>query len=445
MKISNDDHCGCGTWENYSETKAWTLGAENQTDTVSIQFRDYEGRYSACTTASILHDNKAPEIAVSLDGSNTYLSGQNSKLNLSVTDSGVGVQSVTCSLNNSPVSGCTLSSSTLVFSQQATGSYTFNVSATDKLGQSSAKQISWTVKSPYQEITQNYTIQSNNKVDILLVDDNSGSMEYEQQSMAKRMSTFLAQLSGLDWRIAITTTDPRDKFIWGGGQLLAMTGLPNQYYISSGMPLGQAKKALEDTIQRSEIGSSSEQGIFVTYRAIERSLDPKDNPNKQFFRNDANFATVVISDEDESDTQFKNIPENLLSFVKTTWPSKNFAFHSIVTRSGDAKCKNSQGYAYGPTYEKMSKLTGAGMLGGSIIGSVCESDYGSQLKGIGDSVQAMQKVIPLKCAPIGAATSAVVVTLNGSNYTAPYTVQNDRLVFASNLPTGQYSLQYRCP
>src|SRR4051794_4679999 len=114
--------------------------------------------------------------------------------------------------------------------------------------------------------------------------------------MAKRMNTFLQQLTGLSWRIAITTTDSRDNFTWGGGQLLPMVGLSKQTYISSDMNQGQAKKALEDTIQRTEIGSSSEQGIFATYRAIERSLDPQDNPNKQFFRSDANFAAIVISD-----------------------------------------------------------------------------------------------------------------------------------------------------
>jgi len=276
----------------------------------------------------------------------------------------------------------------------------------------------------------------------LLIDDNSASMEYEQQSMAKRMSTFMSILSGLDWRIAITTTDPTSK-AWGDGQLLEMKGMTKQYYISSSMDATKAQTALEATIQRSEIGSSSEQGIYATYRAVERSLVSTD-PSSQFFRSDANFATVVISDEDESDKQFRNIPENLLALVKKTWPSKSFAFHSIITRSGDAQCKNGNGNTYGVTYEKMSKLTGAGMIGGPIIGSVCEADYGSQLRGIGDSVQAMQKIIDLQCAPIGNVNSSVVVQLNGSNYTAPYQVDGTRLVFQTNLPIGKYVLQYTC-
>jgi hypothetical protein len=441
MKVSDNDQCLCGDWEKFADTKVWTLKKENSLNDLSVQFRDYEGRYSQCVKASILHDGLPPAITVSLDSSNSYEEGKDSKLSLEVKDTGVGMKTISCSLNN-VATACSAGVSVLTFPSQTNGAYTFTVTASDQLNHSSSQSVSWTVTTPYKKITQDNEITSNNKVDILIIDDNSASMEYEQQSMAKRMSTFMSVLSGLDWRIAITTTDPTSK-VWGDGQLLPMKGLTKQYYISSSMDPKSSQKALEDTIQRSEIGNSSEQGIYATYRAVERSLIATD-PASQFFRSDANFATVVISDEDESDTKFRNIPENLLALVKQTWPSKHFAFHSIITRSGDVQCKNGNGNTYGVTYEKMSKLTGAGMVGGPIIGSVCEADYGSQLRGIGDSVQAMQKIIDLQCAPIGNATSSVVVQLNGNNYTAPYQVSGTRLVFQSNLPIGKYVLQYTC-
>lgn len=441
MKISDNDSCKCGTWEKFAQTKDWTLKQENSQNHLSVQFKDYEGRSSQCVKLSILHDSLPPAIAITLDSLNSYETGKDTKLNLSVSDPGVGTKTVNCTLNT-VATNCSAGSSVLTFPSQQNGAYTFIVTATDNLGHSSSQSTSWNVTTPFQQVTQNHEIKSNNKVDILLVDDNSASMEYEQESMAKRMSTFMSVLAGLDWRIAITTTDPTHN-VWGDGRLLDMKGLGKQNYISSETDPKKAQKALEDTIQRSEIGNSSEQGIFATYRAVERSLNSTD-PNAQFFRNDANFATVVISDEDESAKQMRNIPENLLSFVQKTWPAKNFAFHSIINRSGDTQCKNTYGNTYGATYEKMSRLTGAGMVGGAIIGSVCESDYGSQLKGIGDSVQAMQKIIDLQCTPIGDVNSSVVVLLNGSNYTSPYTVNGTRLVFQTNLPVGKYVLQYSC-
>jgi len=441
MKVSDNDQCLCGTWENFAETKDWTLKKENSLNNISVQFRDYEGRYSQCVPFTMVHDSLAPTVSVALDSANSYESGKDTKINLSVQDLGTGVKTVACTLN-SVATNCAAGVSVLTFNAQPEGAYTFVVKATDQLGHSSSESVSWTLITPYQQIVQEHEIKSNNKVDILLVDDNSASMLYEQEHMAKRMATFLSVLNGLDWRIAITTTDPTDVS-WGDGRLLEMKGLSKEYHISSTTDPKKAQKALEDTIQRKETGSASEQGINATYRAIERSFVAT-NPNSQFFRNDANFATVVISDEDESAKRMRNIPENLLALVKKTWPVKNFAFHSIINRTGDVQCKNTQGNTYGATYEKMSMLTGSGMLGGSIIGTVCAEDYGSQLKGIGDSVQAMQKIIDLQCAPVGNQGSNVIIQYNGSNYTAPYQVDDTRLVFQTNLPVGQYVLQYTC-
>jgi hypothetical protein len=390
----------------------------------------------------IQRPDAAPAIKLYLDPTNTYLSGDNTKLNLEVIDQGFGVANLVCKLNGASTA-CTAGVNNLVFPKQALGDYRFEVSATSNFGKPASDFITWTITQKILDIQQNVEIKSNNKVDILIVDDNSASMQFEQKNMAARMSTFLNQLSGLDWRIAITTTDPVHT-TWGDGRLLAMKGLTNQYMITSSTPAQQAQKVLGDTIQRSETGNSSEQGIYATYRSVERSLAAANSPNKTFFRNDANFATIVISDEDESAKGVKNIPENLLSFLKTTWSSKLFAFHSIITKPGDKKCLYTEGATYGAIYQKLSLLTGAGTVGGAIIGSVCETDYGSQLRGIGDSVQEMQRIMNLQCAPMGPSNSAVVVTLNGVNFTAPYEVQGLKLVFNTNLPKGQYVLQYRC-
>jgi hypothetical protein len=441
MKISDNDSCTCGTWEKFAESKVWTLKSANESNNLSVQFRDFEGRYTKCQKLSILHDNTDPVVKVQLDASNVYQSGKDTKLNLEVSDLGSGVQKISCTLNGL-ATNCAAGVSTITFTSQLAGAYTFAVTVLDGLGHSSQASVAWNVINSMKPVVQNHEIKSNNKVDILLIDDNSASMEYEQKSMAKRMATFLSVLKGLEWRIAITTTDPADG-TWGDGRLLEMKGMGKQYYIGSDMEPKKAQKALEDTIQRTEMGNSSEQGIYATYRAIERSFDAK-NPHAQFFRGEANFAAVVISDENESNNQMRNIPENLLSYVNQVWPTKNFAFHSIITKSGDTQCKSTNGYSYGTVYEKMSKLTGAGMVGGPIIGSVCAEDYGSQLTGIGDSVQAMQKMIDLDCPPLGNADSSVVVEYNGNNYTAPYLVQGTRMVFSSNLPVGKYVLQYNC-
>lgn len=441
MKVTENEDCKCGSWESFTTNRPWTLKYANQVNTVSVQFKDFEGRISQCTKLSITHDDLAPKVTATLDSTNDYQEPAATKVNIDSVDSGSGIRSVTCKLNGSAVA-CPAGAASLSFSAQPTGAYNFEITAVDNLGFSSSASLNWSVVTPYKNVVQNYEVKSNDKVDILIIDDNSGSMEYEQKSMAKRMASFLGVLAGLDWRIGITTTDP-DDVSWGDGRLVKTEGPLKEWFISSQMDAQKAKTSLEQSLQRKETGSSEEQGIRATYRSIERSMDPQD-PNSSFYRNDAHFAAVVISDEDESDNQFRNIPENLLTFVNRLWPQKNFAFHSIITRPGDTRCKNDQGYSYGYTYAKMSNLTGNGMIGGAIIGSVCETDYGSQLAGIGNSVQAMQKIIDLECMPLGEITSSVNVSLNNSNYPDPYEVVGQRLIFKNALPVGAYSLEYKC-
>jgi len=272
-----------------------------------------------------------------------------------------------------------------------------------------------------------------------MVIDNSGSMEYEQKNMALRMSTLIDQLQGLQWKVGIITTDPRDITL-GDGRLIQMQGMPAKTFsVDWTLDPKKAQQVIGNTLQRPETGSGSEQGIYTTYRAIER-VDIQTSPNRTFFRDDAALATVVISDEDESAVGVKNQPENLIKLVQFKWPSKNFVYHSIITRPGDTICLGTNGYSYGYAYDKISRLTGAGTMGGAIIGSVCEADYGSQLKGIGDSVQQMVRTIVIQCDAVG----SIDIQKDGQTFNARYDRQGTRLVFENPLPVGKYTLKYFC-
>ncbi|MCK6598726.1 MAG: hypothetical protein L6Q37_10210, partial [Bdellovibrionaceae bacterium] len=84
------------------------------------------------------------------------------------------------------------------------------------------------------------------KIDILFVIDNSGSMEYEQKSMAQRTSQFLTLLHGLDFQIAITTTDPRNINL-GDGRLVPIKRDSGGYIIDSNQEITSAQTQLSQT------------------------------------------------------------------------------------------------------------------------------------------------------------------------------------------------------
>src|SRR5690606_17034812 len=122
----------------------------------------------------------------------------------------------------------------------------------------------------------------------------------------------MKEIEGVDYEIAVTTTDPKNS-VNGDGRLVPMVGLNNEYILKPSVGIEQGQKILGATLQRKANGSSVEKGIFATHRAIERKFETQVSPNKSFFRDDASLAVVVISDENETGKDAKSKPEALLS------------------------------------------------------------------------------------------------------------------------------------
>lgn len=313
----------------------------------------------------------------------------------------------------------------------------------------------------YKDLTKTINVnETTNKADVLVVIDNSGSMRYEQQSMAQRFDTFISQLQGLDWRVAVTTTE-----VGSGktdGQLLPM-GSIKWNYISSRDSLSSAKDEFGSAIQRDANGSSREQGIYATYRALERALEPGSS-NSEFFRNDAALSVIVVTDADETPYNggptLRNKESELRKLVAEKFPSKAFKFHSIIVMPDDTSCRSSKekfSYVstdgkvvmsenlnedYGHEYAKLSLNTGG------IIGSVCEADYGSQLKIIGQSTADLVKNISLECAPVDRDKDGnldiTITNTSSQSLITGFTVQGSQVVLSQPLVVGSYKVDYRC-
>jgi hypothetical protein len=439
VKVSESSDCSGGSWVDFTGNEGSQVvvsSKTNQSVPLSAQFKDVDGRTSACVSSSIVIDEAGPSIVFAKYPSTTVEEGSDVEIVFTVTDDGAGVASVTCEFAG-VAKTCAAGTNTVKIPKMVAGTYTLSVSAVDKLSHASGKSITFQVSSLYKNMVQNVGVTSSKKVDILIVIDNSGSMEYEQKNMASRVKNLLSVIKGLDWQIAVTTTDPRDITL-GDGRLVQLTGKKGQYILTSAMSDADAQTTLGATLQRTETGSGSEQGIYVTYRAIERSLAASGG-NVNFIRPDAQLATLVISDEDESANTAKNDPQGLLNFISSTYKGqKAFSFHSIITRPGDTACKNTNGYSYGYRYEQISKLTGG------VIGDVCAADYAAQVQGIAEGVRKTLKTITLSCTPVVDAMRSVTVLKDGQPYTAKNSVQGLNLVFDDMLPEGQYQVYYSC-
>lgn len=290
---------------------------------------------------------------------------------------------------------------------------------------------------------------TNNKVDILIVIDNSGSMAYEQAEMAKRFSGFVDSLNGLDWQLGITTTDVTTDKVFSDGKLLAFD--VNKYKLSSADNINVAKDLFGKTIQRAKNeGSGSEQGTRAVYRAVERAFNSANDATKnaELFRDGASLAVVVVSDADEtpfnSGAVAANDPANLLALLKNKWSQKLVTFHSIIVKSGDSNCLNdrtSDNEGYGKTYEYLSQQTSG------IVGSVCELDYSSQLRIMGQDIKDKVNSIKLSCAPVDSDKDGMLnFSLKDSQGQAVtnLNINGDVVSIMEYLAVGKYSLEYTC-
>lgn len=437
LKVSYGSTCQDGTWEAITDAEDFTSSQKNQAVDLSVQYLDNDQRLSPCYTQHIVIDQAGPDILFNKYPAANVEAGQDVQIVFSVTDALSSVASVTCSFQGIQKS-CGAGTNTVTIPSIAEGSYRFQVDATDSLGQTSSKSITWQVTSLYKNISQKVAVTDNKSVDILIVIDNSGSMEYEQKSMAARTSKFLDVLQGLDYQIAITTTDPRNITL-GDGRFVPLTGMKNQYIINSAMNQTTAQTLLSNTLQRPETGSGDEQAIYATTRVVERAAADPASMYGQFFRPGAQFAVLVISDEDESENGTKNDPGNLLKLINTNFSgNKAFSFHSIITRPGDTYCRQTNGYAYGYRYADFSNLTGG------IIGDVCASDYSAQVQGVAQGVRNTLKTITLTCTPVVDSFHNIVVLKDGVEYTAHNTLNGLNLVYDDVLPVGNYEVMYSC-
>lgn len=423
--------------------------------TMTVTAVDNVGNQSTPATYHWVVDHSAPIIDVVQQPSSTVYVGDNTpNLNFNVSDTyspdGITTE---CTLNGKTISCPAGNDLNLPANQPADN--TLVIVATDTLGNSSSTTIHWQAVNEAEARSTSLTVGDIRPVDILFVIDNSGSMNYERSNLAQRIDGMISVIDGLDWQIGVISTDSTNDNTYSDGRLVPFSDLAGTYILDSQMDVATAQSAFGNTVQNMPEGTGNEEGIYSSKRMIERYLAGNTNEN-QFIRPGADLSIVVLSDEDETSNGSNNriSPQGFVNFVNNSFNSqKNMVFHSIITRPGDSACLNGEGASYGNTYDELSRLTGYGEPGGAIIGSVCNEDYTGQLSDIGQSVKDLQNSIKLECAPFDinkdgqpdlSISSRADANSNYSTYNAPYTLNNDRVIFDDLLPPGDYKVDYNC-
>jgi hypothetical protein len=249
-------------------------------------------------------------------------------------------------------------------------------------------------------------------VDILFVDDNSGSMAGEQLELGRKFASFASELSSVSWQIGVTTTDCSNGPFGICGSLLEM-GTTGLSILTKAVPNFQA--VFEQTIRRPETydpvtgrdcntTSTCPSGDEVPLKASISAMGKRNTDNRNFFRDGADLSIVYLSDEDEESTGGSGATEakEVVEAFNTIWPSdKKFIAYGIVIRPGDQACLDQQraagGSLAGSYATKVADLVD--LTGGSLY-SICDSDYSLTLKDIGRNVTRYSKSVTLAQTPI---------------------------------------------
>lgn len=232
-----------------------------------------------------------------------------------------------------------------------------------------------------EKITDNFEQKAGtNKLDILIVIDNSDSMfmDFDKKVVLYRMQGFLQSLAGLDYQIAFTTTDSDEENKPGfGGQIetIITPSTPNKEAI-----FNQALDR-QDVINcrlhmGPHCGSNEEQPLKVAMKAVNK----RNGVNAGFFRNDSELVVLVISDEDENDITIGSTvtPENALAHMQSALgASEKIRFYGVIIQPGDSACFTTQknqeiftaGAQYGVAMAEAARLTGG------ITTSICSPSW----------------------------------------------------------------------
>lgn len=275
------------------------------------------------------------------------------------------------------------------------------------------------------------------RLDILIVEDTSLSMRNERWTLHKRFPNLIQDLQGVDWQLGITTTNlgnPQDL----NGELISLnyTGLKVLRKQNK-----NAQKIFEDAIGLDMCNNDDDPYAWLQKPCTLGHEEPlkasilamNSARNDALFRNDAQLAIILITDEDEKSTtgHGATTPQDLMdAFSNRFGPDKKLSVHSIIIEPGDSQCLDQQsgpfadpGAQYGTQANLLSQLTGG------ITQSICESDYSLLTSELAKQAQGgsgqLQLEFTLSQTPIA---ETVQVTISPSQ-SINWQIDGDKIIF----------------
>ncbi len=224
------------------------------------------------------------------------------------------------------------------------------------------------------------------KVDILWIVDNSGSMQPYQDQIANNFDAFLRYFleSGMDWHLGLVSTDTDDEA--SSGVLYQSEG----HRFVSRETVGAEDVFVSMVQQLGTVGSGTERG----FRAVDRFFEKLNTANRGFFREEAAFHAIVVSDETEQSGNDPSQPE-FIEMMRNLKADPDMVTFSSIVGPNPSGCTTETG---APAMAAPRYISATEQIGG-MHHSICEEDWVPILRELGLQAAGMRVEYFLSEAP----------------------------------------------
>lgn len=280
-------------------------------------------------------------------------------------------------------------------------------------------------------------------------------MYYNNNKMSKRLGSLTAKLKGLDWKIAVMNAGVGDGFwdmVDSNGEFMEF-----QNHLHKATVLGAGDRKVDQYFAATvgyddpeQVASGVDHCSWAPFcmnpnpeplASIKKAMEKRNyKTNQGFFRKDAYFVPVFITDSDENEDGAGTSarPQQVMDYFNANLKStmKGLVSFGIFIKPGDTKCFNAGedilfgstwGHHYGRTLDAFNKLTGGASY------SICDKDYAGNLSSIGDFMKDKISDIVLKNEP---AMGTLNITFKPAAPGISWVLDGKKVHFSQALPPG---------
>ncbi len=299
------------------------------------------------------------------------------------------------------------------------------------------------------EVKEDFPVATLDKLDLLVVVDNSSSMEPYQDRLAKGLSPLLSHIANVDWHMMVTTTstvrkrnpaNPSEVIVSYGCPRVKADGLDKAVLTRDEFTKNPSELA-ESFAWKVKVGESGdpiEHGILTAVSGLKGECG---DSSKAWVRSDSHKAVLILTDEEncgsDPDQNCDGSADSEADYFFQNAPAKTQFFALLHDPDRYAECQD-QGYIRKPVdYRSVIERSGG------MEGNICVDNYNDTLENISKNMHPVARVdYELGFAP---ENGSILLEVDGKAWDGRYKLTGKTLHLETPIPSGikVLSVKYR--